>query len=130
MCNKIGTYYINQNKLEKALNEFKEVSMLYRELNMKLDYGKANRMLTEVYILQAKFTEALKYENIYMKAAKEANDFVELQRAYATLGRIHLLKGQERESVTGKCEAPTDEIYNDIKAAEKAFLKSLIITKE
>lgn len=51
--------------------------------------------------------------------AKELNNQVEEQRAMATLGRIHLLQGQ---SSTDETEAETS-----LKAAEKAFMKSLVL---
>lgn len=95
---------------------------------MKMDCGKANRMLAEVYMLQGDYIEALKYEDVYMKTAKDENNSVELQRAYTTLGRIYLLKGQECNNESGK--KLFKDSKNDLVLAEKAFLKSLIISKE
>ncbi|KAI8426426.1 hypothetical protein MSG28_005269 [Choristoneura fumiferana] len=50
--------------------------------------------------------------------AKELKNLVEEQRAMATLGRIYLLQGQ---SSTGS------ESTSSLKAAEKAFMKSLVL---
>lgn len=50
--------------------------------------------------------------------AKELNNLVEEQRAMATLGRIYLLQGQ---SSTDNAETTIS-----LRAAEKAFMKSLV----
>lgn len=124
MCNKLGNYYMNESNYQNALGEFRQESNIYQILDKKMDYGRANRMIGEVYVLLEKYKDALKHENLYLKIAKQENDLVEMQRAYATIGRCYLLQAED-ESVSGSNEAA-----NTFKAAEKAFLKSLIICKE
>ena len=70
------------------------------------------------------YKNALDHENIYLKSAKQANDLVEMQRAQATIGRCYLLLAEDK-SADGSVDAPAD-----FKAAEKSFLKSLMICKE
>jgi tetratricopeptide (TPR) repeat protein len=124
MCNKLGNHYMNECKYQNALGEFRQESHIYQALGKNMDFGRANRMIGEVFMMMETFSEALKYSDIYLKLAKQENDFVELQRAYATIGRCYLLKGGDEG--TGE----SSESTNDFKAAEKAFLKSLIICKE
>lgn len=124
MCNKLGSHYMNESKYQHAVGEFGQESNIYQALGKKMDYGRANRMLGEVYVLMGKYNEALKHEDLYLKIAKQENDLVEMQRAYATVGRCYLLQAQDKNN-DGSSEATSD-----FKAAEKAFLKSLIICKE
>lgn len=49
---------------------------------------------------------------------------MEEQRAYTTLGRAHLLHGQ------GLADTSASDAMTQLKQAEKAFLKSLLLTKE
>jgi NF-kappa-B inhibitor-like protein 2 len=130
-CNKLGNFYMNENDFEKALLEFKEEESIYKENlntdNAALQYAKANRMISEVYILQGKFSQALKHINVYLKIAKSKNDMPEIQRAFCTLGRCLLLQGMDR------IENNNDEgalSLEDFKSAERWFLKSLIKCKE
>lgn len=89
-----------------------------------MEFARANRMIGEVFMLMGNYQEALKHEDVYMKIAKQENNLVEMQRAYATVGRCYLLQAEDK-GTAGSKDAPID-----FKAAEKAFLKSLIICKE
>jgi NF-kappa-B inhibitor-like protein 2 len=116
---------MSQSKLESALKEFNQELSIRENLDdNKMDLGRSNRMIGEVLMLKGRYSDAQKHEQIYLKIAKECDDLVEQQRAYATIGRCHLLKAED-ETVGG-----SDNPANDFKAAEKAFLKSLIICKE
>lgn len=123
-CNKLGSYYMNEMKYQEALGEFRNESNIYLSLGLKMENGRANRMLGEAFVLIAKYKEALKHEHIYLSIAKQEENLVEQQRAYATIGRCYLLQAED-ENVAGSKDAPCD-----FKAAERAFLKSLMICKE
>lgn len=123
-CNKLGNHYMNESELKKALGEFRQEADIYSELCKKMDYARANRMIGEVYLVMGKYSDALKHEDIYMKTAKQENDLVEMQRAYATVGRCYLLRAED-DGVFG-----TKDAQADYRAAQKSFLKSLIICKE
>lgn len=58
----------------------------------------------------------------FSAVAKELKNLVEEQRAMATLGRIYLLQGQ---STIDDSEAKIS-----LKAAEKAFMKSLVLCEK
>ncbi|CRK96563.1 CLUMA_CG009876, isoform A [Clunio marinus] len=126
MCHKLGDHYINESKFMDALKEFRQESIIWQSLDKKMEYGRANRMIGEVYMLLEQFDDALKFVNLYQKIAKHENNLVEMQRAYATIGRCYLLKG-DSESIEST-ESSNKGSY--IKSAEKSFLKSLIISKE
>lgn len=115
---------MNESELGDAVKEFRQEAGIYSELGKKMDCARANRMIGEVYLLMGKYTDALKHEDIYMKTAKLENDLVEMQRAYATVGRCYLLRAED-DGVSG-----TKDATADYRAAERAFLKSLIICKE
>lgn len=116
---------MSDSKLDSSLREFKqELSIRENLANNKIEIARVNRMIGEVLMLKGKYSEAQKHEQVYLKLAKECDDLVEQQRAYATIGRLHLLRAED-ESVCG-----SDNPVNDYKAAEKSFLKSLIICKE
>lgn len=87
---------------------------------MEMEMAIAYRMMGEICILITEFEEALKYVNIYLNISKQESNLIEEQRAHATLGRIYLLQGQ----------IANDESPKQFKAAEKYFIKSLLICKE
>lgn len=118
--NKLGNYYLDSGELQKALFEFQEESRIYSTLEKQIDYAKANRMISEVQMLLGNFVEALKHQDIYLKISRRENNLIEIQRAYATIGRCYLLRAEDE----------TQNSQEDLKAAEKSFLKSLLICKE
>lgn len=119
-CNKLGNYFLEAGDLDKALCEFREECRIYSVLGNQIDFAKANRMISEVQMLLGNFVEALKHQDIYLKISSRENNLIELQRAHATIGRCYLLRAEE-EALNSK---------EDLKAAEKSFLKSLLICKE
>lgn len=86
-----------------------------------MDMGRAHRIIGEIYMLLEKFEEAIEHEQIFLEMAKLSKNKVEEQRAYATIGRVHLVHGQSLTDLVAST--------GPLKKAEKAFLKSLIICK-
>ncbi|KAF4531903.1 hypothetical protein B566_EDAN000932 [Ephemera danica] len=79
-------------------------------------------MVGEAYVTLAKYEKALEHQKWFLKLAKDANDKVEQQRAWASIGRAQMLfaesKGEEGE----------EKIREEALAASKnAFHKSLAI---
>ena len=112
---------------DKALEEFKEAAEICKNNSMRMDEGRAYRMIGEALALQSKYDDSLKFEHLYLKIAKEQKDLVEMQRAYATLGRSYLLKAEDEHDNNENCDISINE---DFKSAERAFLKGLLICKE
>lgn len=123
-CNKLGNHYTNESKHQHALKQFSEEAKIYEALKKKLDFARANRMIGEVYLLMGRYKDALEHNEIYLKISREEKDPVETQRAYASLGRCFLLQAED-DTVSG-----SSNLASDYKAAERAFLKSLIICKQ
>lgn len=61
---------------------------------------------------------------VVAEIAKKLQNKVEQQRAYATLGRVHLLHGQSLS------ETSASGAMEQLKLAEKSFLRSLLLIKE
>ncbi|XP_060802573.1 tonsoku-like protein [Amyelois transitella] len=118
-CNDLATFYYKHNRYSDALEEYKNEASITKELGLKLEWGTCNRMIGEMYMLMAEFEKALKYEERHLAIAKELKNQVEEQRALATLGRIYLLQGQSTND--------SDETKTSLKAAEKAFMKGLVL---
>lgn len=79
-------------------------------------------MIPNLSLNQSKLLMLWKGAFYVAAVAKELKNLVEEQRAMATLGRIYLLQGQ---SSTDDKESNTS-----LKAAEKAFMKSLMLCEK
>ncbi|CAH2242742.1 jg11900 [Pararge aegeria aegeria] len=121
-CNDLATFYYKQTRYSDALDEYKNEASICKELGLRMEWGTCNRMIGEMYMLMAEFDKALKYEERHLSVAKELNNLVEEQRAMATLGRIYLLQGQSSTDDT--------ESKQSLTAAEKAFMKSLVLCEK
>ncbi|XP_058462858.1 tonsoku-like protein [Malaya genurostris] len=121
-CRKLGELYIDRGEYRRALNEFKLVAKAYHKLKMPMEVGRANRLIGEMFMLLDEFEKALQYEKVYLDIARREEDNTELQRAYVTIGRAYLLKGQSCEDAEAAQE-PLDE-------AEKAFQRSLKLSRD
>lgn len=121
-CNNLGDFFNQQGKYNEALLEYEQEASIYLALGKQLDLAKAHRMCGEMCMLLCEFAKALENIETYLKIVKKLKNKVEEQRAYATLGRAHLLQGQ---SATDSATA-----LGPLKNAEKAFIRSLLISKE
>ncbi|XP_055384111.1 tonsoku-like protein [Condylostylus longicornis] len=123
-CNNLGDFYNQSGRYLEAAKEYEEEALLYEKLgtNFVLPKSKAHRMVGEMFMLLSEFENALKYVNLYLKQVQNLCNKIEEQRAYATLGRVYLLYGQS----SGEATTASKQLKN----AEKAFIKSLLITKD
>ncbi|XP_039485762.1 tonsoku-like protein [Drosophila santomea] len=123
-CNQLGDFYNQQGKYTDAVREYVQEAQIYASMGKELETGKAKRMVGEMYTLLCDYDAAKDHINDYLKIAKRLKNQVEEQRAYATLGRVHLLHGQSLAdtSASGSME--------QLKLAEKNFLRSLLLIKE
>lgn len=141
-CNGMASYFNDKGLYGKALKEFQTEAKVYEELEMRMKFGVANRMIGEMYMNLAELEKALKHENLYLskqniiladsnnklsihfkEISLEEDDKIEIQRAYATLGRAYLLKAQNDLNAV-------QDSTKTLKNAEKAFIKSLLVCKE
>ncbi|GAB0095582.1 Tonsoku-like protein [Sergentomyia squamirostris] len=124
-CHNLGNFYHETGQYDKALEEYKAEAEKWKSLKIRMKYGIAHRMIGEIMLMLGDVQESLKHEHQYLKIALEENDDIEVQRAYATIGRVFLFKGQ---NLTYKeCVA---ERQKALKEAERAFLKSLTICRD
>ncbi|XP_017074027.1 tonsoku-like protein [Drosophila eugracilis] len=123
-CNQLGDFYNQQGKYNDAVREYVQEAKIYASMGKELETGKAKRMVGEMYTLLCDYDAAKDHISDYLKIAKRLKNQVEEQRAYATLGRVHLLHGQSLadSSASGSME--------QLKLAEKSFLRSLLLIKE
>ncbi|KAH8375188.1 hypothetical protein KR200_001223 [Drosophila serrata] len=123
-CNQLGDFYNQQGKYADAVKEYVQEAQIYASMGKELETGKAKRMVGEMFTLLCDYDAAKDHINDYLKIAKRLKNQVEEQRAYATLGRVHLLHGQSLadSSASGAME--------QLKQAEKSFLRSLLLIKE
>ncbi|KAH8302181.1 hypothetical protein KR044_003749 [Drosophila immigrans] len=123
-CNQLGDYYNQLGKYNEAVSEYKQEASIYASMGRELETAKAKRMLGEMYTLLCDYDTAKDYINDYLKIAKRLQNQVEQQRAYATLGRVHLLHGQSLS------ETSASAAMEQLRLAEKSFLRSLLLIKE
>lgn len=142
-CNQLGDFYNQQGKYNEAVKEYKQEAQIYTSMGKELETAKAKRMVGEMFTLLCDYDAAKDHINDYLseflilrfffltlnkhvclEIAKRLKNQVEEQRAYATLGRVHLLHGQSLadSSASGAME--------QLKQAEKSFLRSLLLIKE
>ncbi|KAH8234854.1 hypothetical protein KR032_004237 [Drosophila birchii] len=123
-CNQLGDFYNQQGKYSDAVKEYVQEAQIYASMGKELETAKAKRMVGEMFTLLCDYDAAKDHINDYLKIAKRLKNQVEEQRAYATLGRVHLLHGQSLadSSASGAME--------QLKQAEKSFLRSLLLIKE
>ncbi|XP_017016651.1 tonsoku-like protein [Drosophila kikkawai] len=123
-CNQLGDFYNQQGKYGDAVKEYVQEAQIYASMGKELETAKAKRMVGEMLTLLCDYDAAKDHINDYLKIAKRLKNQVEEQRAYATLGRVHLLHGQvlAESSASGAME--------QLKQAEKSFLRSLLLIKD
>lgn len=145
-CSNLGDFYNQQGRFQNAVKEYQDAAIIYTKMGKKLEMAKAHRMVGEMFMLLGEFDNAKEHINdylsnismnliydihihnkfgcIFLELSKEMLSKVEVQRAYATLGRCHLLHGQ------ALAEISASDAMAQLKQAEKSFLKSLLLTKE
>ncbi|XP_068149449.1 LOW QUALITY PROTEIN: tonsoku-like protein [Drosophila tropicalis] len=123
-CHQLGDYYNQITKYNEAVGEYKQEASIYASMGKELETAKAKRMVGEMFTLLCEYDAAKDHINDYLKIAKRLKNQVEQQRAFATLGRVHLLHGQSLADTSASAA------MEQLKLAEKSFLRSLLMIKE
>ncbi|KAH8380263.1 hypothetical protein KR009_009736 [Drosophila setifemur] len=123
-CNQLGDFYNQQGKYNEAVKEYSQEAKIYASMGKELETAKAKRMVGEMFTLLCDYDAAKDHINDYLKIAKRLKNQVEEQRAYATLGRVHLLHGQSL------AESSASGAMEQLKQSEKSFLRSLLLIKQ
>ncbi|XP_014276725.1 tonsoku-like protein [Halyomorpha halys] len=123
-CKELADIYFNAERYDDALNEYNEMKQISIETNCKLDIGRADRMIGEVYCEKGEFNKAIIHQKNHLSIAREECDKVEEQRALATLGRTYFLLA---ESILDSSSEMRATALNE---AKKFYMKSLDICHE
>lgn len=119
VCTDLANLYSDEGRYESAIKEYKVVANIYKKQNKMLEYATANRGIGEAYLGLHNFTEALKYQKIYLDIAKELKNKLEEQRALATIGHTYL---------SSYLELPESD-KSKLELANKFFKKSLVVSQ-
>ncbi|XP_043479382.1 tonsoku-like protein [Leptopilina heterotoma] len=112
----LGDFYFEQGDFENALQQYVEQAEVCK--SDKLECAIAHRMIGEMYGNLGNYQEALFHQNLHLEGARELENLLEVQRAFATLGRTYFCLA---ESITEK----GDEKEEALKNAKKAYCKSI-----
>ncbi|KYM99255.1 Tonsoku-like protein, partial [Cyphomyrmex costatus] len=85
IANTLGDVYFENNRLKEALQEYSEQLIACEKLEDKLSCAIAHRMIGEVYASLEDYKQALEHQNLHLEGAKDMNNSIEEQRAFATL---------------------------------------------
>lgn len=106
LCNFLGNKLRERGKLDEALAEHEEELRLCQQLNDEPGCGLAHRCIGEVYSEMQDYQKALRSLKVFLQISEKRKDMVEMQRAWATIGRAYFMK-------------------EDLKRAETAFTMAL-----
>ncbi|XP_017881468.1 tonsoku-like protein [Ceratina calcarata] len=119
----LGDAYYEIGKYEDALQEYKEQLETCDALGDKLNAAVSHRMIGETHVNLGNYEDALDHQNLYLEGAKETENLLEEQRAYATLGRTYFCWA---ESLSEDSEKRPDAL----RSAKKAYMKSIRLCNE
>lgn len=110
LCNFLGNKLSEWGQLDSALAEHEEELSLCQRLDDEAGCALAHRCIGEVCSQMQDYRRALKSLKLFLDISEKRKDVVEMQRAWATIGRTYLLK-------------------DDLKHAETAFKMALKLTE-
>ena len=93
ICNFLGSKYSERGRLQDALEQHEEeLKICMEKLRDPKGVLLAHRCLGEVYSEMEEYKRALTHLKTYLESAEKLKDIVEIQRAWATLGRTYYMK--------------------------------------
>ena len=92
LCNFLGNKLCERGRLEEALAEHEEELRLCQRLDDEAGCALAHRCIGEVYSEMQDYRKALSSLKVFLQLSEKRKDVVEMQRAWATIGRTYLLK--------------------------------------
>ncbi|CAH1399483.1 unnamed protein product [Nezara viridula] len=123
-CKELADIYFNAERYDDALNEYHEMKQISLESNCKLDVGRADRMIGEVYCEKGEFNKAITHQKNHLSIARQESDKIEEQRALATLGRTYFLLAESVPNSNSEMRTTA------LSEAKKFYMKSLDICHE
>lgn len=110
VCNFLGSKLRERGQLDAALAEHEEELLLCQRLKDEAGCALAHRCIGEVCSEIQDYKRALRSLKLFLDISEKRKDVVEMQRAWATIGRTYLLK-------------------DDLNHAEAAFKMALKLTE-
>ncbi|EUB60964.1 NF-kappa-B inhibitor-like protein 2 [Echinococcus granulosus] len=85
----LAIFYFDQNSYRAAIDEYKSLLTLYEgsASGEKIQLAVTHRFIAECYLELGDHNEAIRHSGLFLKFSKEANNPLEQQRAYVTIGR-------------------------------------------
>lgn len=145
----LGNHYANAGKHREALAVYTEAAGVFAgQPTCRMQLGRAHRMAGEMHMLLEDFAAAGTNVDKFLRKkhycvcnafvltvhcfrtgiAQQEKNAVEEQRAYATIGRLHLLHGQSL-NVAGNATDAAAQSAAVLRRAEAAFQRSLAVCK-
>ena len=87
-----ATNCAKEGKLDEALAEHEEELRLCQQLKDESGCALAHRCIGEVYSEMQDYKKALRSLKVFLQMSEKRKDMVEMQRAWATIGRAYLMK--------------------------------------
>ncbi|XP_060245185.1 tonsoku-like protein isoform X2 [Meriones unguiculatus] len=117
-CHQLGELLASHGRFMEALEEHKQELHLLESVQDTLGCAVAHRKIGERLAEMENYPAALKHQHLYLDLAGSLSNHIELQRAWATIGRTHL-------EVYDHCHS-----RDALLQAQAAFEKSLAIVDE
>lgn len=83
---------------EDAMEEYLRALKLCEVSKERLEVAVAHRWIGECWVELGDFEKALEHQQQYLDIAIKCNSTLEQQRAYATIGRVHLQHAQQNHN--------------------------------
>ncbi|XP_008068198.1 tonsoku-like protein [Carlito syrichta] len=118
LCHQLGELLASHGRYTEALEEHRQELQLLESVDDSLGCAVAHRKIGERLAEMENYSAALQHQHHYLELARSLSNHIELQRAWATIGRTHL-------DIYDHCQS-----RDDLLQAQAAFEKSLAIVDE
>lgn len=92
VCNYLGSKLSERGRFQEALQQHKEELSICKKRKDVLGTTIAHRCIGEVYAEMCMYRESIEHLKMYLNLAESEKNMIEVQRAYATIGRTMFMK--------------------------------------
>ncbi|CDI98134.1 tonsoku protein [Echinococcus multilocularis] len=135
----LAIFYFDQNSYRAAIDEYKSLLTLYEgsASGEKIQLAVTHRSIAECYLELGDHIEAIRHSGLFLKFSKEANNPLEQQRAYVTIGRCFQCRADKafngevaRRSLLAAKQAISNSLkivaqLTDLTASQSAEMKAV-----
>lgn len=126
LYNIVGGLYSDIGSYDEAIHYHEKALESAKTIGDRLATALALRYIGEAKASLGNFYQAVDFIKKYLELAQKINDKVEIQRAWTTLGRVHLMQAQDMKD--NNQNALNDSIQAVATEAEKKFQTALNLT--